>query len=171
MSQRTNERSTVKIRPKPLSGAGFKAPKRARGWVEIYLHGGVGMGKIVKCEPANVIGSIQAGLPFRELDTLRDTLDLPEQTLAAKLGISKATLQRRKAQRRLRPHESDRVLRFARLAGMAIEAMETVENARRWLNSPQTGLGGAIPLDYAQTEIGAREVENLLGRIEFGVYS
>jgi uncharacterized protein (DUF2384 family) len=28
-----------------------------------------------------------------------------------------------------------------------------------------------VPLDYAETEIGAREVENLLGRIEYGVYS
>jgi len=26
-------------------------------------------------------------------------------------------------------------------------------------------------LDYAETEIGAREVDNLLGRIDYGVYS
>ena len=49
--------------------------------------------------------------------------------------------------------------------------MESVENGRRWLNSPQVGLGGATPLEYAETEVGAREVEDLLGRIEHGVYS
>ncbi len=46
-----------------------------------------------------------------------------------------------------------------------------IEAARQWLKSPQRGLGGVIPLDYAQTETGAREVENLLGRIDYGVYS
>ena len=40
-----------------------------------------------------------------------------------------------------------------------------------WLRSQQLGLGGEVPLDYAESEVGAREVEDLLGRIEFGVYS
>jgi putative toxin-antitoxin system antitoxin component (TIGR02293 family) len=55
--------------------------------------------------------------------------------------------------------------------GKAIEVMESEEDARRWLSSPQVGLGGAVPLAFAATEVGAREVEDLLGRIEFGVYS
>ena len=49
--------------------------------------------------------------------------------------------------------------------------MESEENARQWLSSPQFGLGGAVPLKYAETEAGAREVEDLLGRIENAVYS
>jgi putative toxin-antitoxin system antitoxin component (TIGR02293 family) len=57
------------------------------------------------------------------------------------------------------------------LAGHAAEVLEGEDNARRWLTSPQHGLAGATPLDYATTEAGAREVEDLLGRIEFGVYS
>jgi len=55
--------------------------------------------------------------------------------------------------------------------GQAVEVMESEETARQWLTSPQFGLGGAAPLDYAETEVGAREVEDLLGRIEYGVYS
>jgi uncharacterized protein (DUF2384 family) len=46
-----------------------------------------------------------------------------------------------------------------------------VNKARVWLKFPQRGLGGAVPLDYAETEVGAREVDNLLGRIDYGVYS
>jgi putative toxin-antitoxin system antitoxin component (TIGR02293 family) len=91
--------------------------------------------------------------------------------LAPLLGISIATLHRRKAAGRLDPVESDRVLRFARLMGKAIEVLETEENARSWMISPQYGLGGAVPLEYAGTEVGAREVEDLLGRIAYGVYS
>ena len=72
---------------------------------------------------------------------------------------------------RLGPAESDRVVRFARLMGKAVQVMESEDNARKWLTSPQVGLGGAAPLDYAESEMGAREVEDLLGRIEYGVYS
>ena len=63
------------------------------------------------------------------------------------------------------------MLRFARLMGKAVEVMEGEDAARRWLSSPQVGLGGAVPMDYAGTEVGAREIEDLLGRIEYGVYS
>ena len=38
-------------------------------------------------------------------------------------------------------------------------------------NFHSTVSAGAVPLDYAETEIGAREVDNLLGRIEYSVYS
>ncbi len=139
--------------------------KAAQALVKVYA------GSMANFAPAILIASIKAGLPFRELNTLRDSLDVPMQKLAAKLGISPATLQRRKAKGRLDAAESDRLLRYARLMGKAVEVMETQENARSWLNSRQRGLGGEIPLDYAETEIGAREVEDLLGRIEYGVYS
>ncbi|HPC60645.1 MAG TPA: DUF2384 domain-containing protein [Verrucomicrobiota bacterium] len=121
--------------------------------------------------PGKLIEVIRMGLPVQELDVLQASLDVPMDELAPKLGISKATLHRRKAQGRLGPEESDRVLRFARLMGKAVEVLEGEVAARRWLKSPQVGLGGAVPLDYAETEVGAREVEDLLGRIEYGVYS
>jgi putative toxin-antitoxin system antitoxin component (TIGR02293 family) len=58
-----------------------------------------------------------------------------------------------------------------KLMERAIEVLESAENANKWLNSPQYGLGGAVPLEYARTAAGAREVFNILGRIEHGVYS
>ena len=121
--------------------------------------------------PSALIKVLEAGLPVHELDELRAHLDLPMDKLAPMLCISKATLHRRKAAGRLDVAESDRVVRFARLLGKAASVMESIENGRRWLAAPQVGFGGAVPLEYAQTEFGAREVENLLGRIEHGVYS
>ena len=121
--------------------------------------------------PTELIQRIQKGLRFSELKTLQDTLELPFEKLAAKLCISRSTLQRRKAAGRLSPDESDKVVRFSRLLGHATAVFGDAERARAWLKHPQVGLGGAVPLDYAGTEAGAREVENLLGRIEYGVYS
>ena len=118
-----------------------------------------------------LVKELEAGLPVTELAELQHSLDLPTEKLAPMLGISKATFHRRKGTgERLECSVSDRVVRFARLLGKAIKVFGG-EDAKRWLNSPQFGLGGAVPLEYAKTEVGAREVENLLGRIEHGVYS
>src|SRR5213595_3372171 len=121
--------------------------------------------------PSELVRKIQKGLRFSELKTLRNSIDLPFEQLAAKLAISRSTLQRRKVSGRLSPDESDKVIRFARLLEHATNVFGDVDKARAWLKFPQRGLGGAVPLDYAETEIGAREVDNLLGRIDYGVYS
>ena len=121
--------------------------------------------------PRDLVKVVQDGIAFSELETLRTDLDLPLDQLAAKLGMARATLHRRKLSGRLGPDESDKVLRFARLVGQAEQVLGGGDEARQWLSYPQHGLGGAVPLDYARTEVGAREVENLLGRIEHGVYS
>jgi len=121
--------------------------------------------------PGLLIQSVQQGLAVSELEALRDALDLPIEQVALKVGMSKATFHRRQQEGRLTPDESDKVVRFARLVGQAVVAFGSEEAARQWLNAPQRGLGGMVPLTYAETEVGAREVENLLGRIEYGVYS
>jgi putative toxin-antitoxin system antitoxin component (TIGR02293 family) len=56
-------------------------------------------------------------------------------------------------------------------AALAEEVLEDAGRAREWLHQPQRGLGNRIPLDLIRTEAGAREVEDLLGRIEYGVFS
>jgi putative toxin-antitoxin system antitoxin component (TIGR02293 family) len=121
--------------------------------------------------PTDLIRQIQKGLRFSELETLQNSIDMPFEQLAAKLCISRSTLQRRKAAGRLSPDESDKVMRLSRLLEHATNVFGDIEKARAWLKFPQRGLGGAVPLDYAETEVGAREVDNLLGRIDYGVYS
>ena len=121
--------------------------------------------------PAELIRKIQKGLRFSELETLQKSIDLPFEQLAAKLAISRSTLQRRKAAGRLSPDESDKVMRLSRLLEHATNVFGNIERARAWLKFPQRGLGNAVPLDYAETEVGAREVDDLLGRIEYSVYT
>ena len=120
---------------------------------------------------STLIEQVRRGLPIAELATLQSGLQVSIEQLASKLAISRATLQRRKASGRLSPDESDKLLRFSRLLSHATEVFGDSARAREWLKQPQRGLGGAVPLEYAETEIGAREVENLLGRIDYGVYA
>lgn len=127
--------------------------------------------KMKATHPTELVRRIQKGLPYSELKALRKQLDLPLDDLASKLSISRATLHRRKGGGRLSTEESDKVVRFSRLLEHAANVFGNVEKGRAWLKFPQYGLGGAVPLDYAKTEIGAREVDDLLGRIDYDVYS
>ena len=121
--------------------------------------------------PHELIRRIQKGLRFSDLQALQDKIDMPLEQLAGKLSISRSTLQRRKTAGRLSSDESGKVMRFSQLLEHATKIFGNVDMARCWLKHPQRGLGGAVPLDYAETEIGAREVDRLLGRIDYGVYS
>lgn len=105
---------------------------------------------------------------FREL---RKLLAIPEEELGRYLGISPATLHRRKKSGHLETPESERIVRFARLFGQSMEVLESPDAAREWLKTSNPGTAGETPLSYADTEFGAREVENLLGRIDHGVFS
>jgi putative toxin-antitoxin system antitoxin component (TIGR02293 family) len=117
------------------------------------------------------IERIRAGLSFRSVENLQRALAIPMDQLATFLGVSRATLHRRKLQGRLDKTESERLVRYQRLLKTASDVFRDKEDARRWLTHPQPGLGNIAPVEFAKTELGAREVENLLGRIEYSVYS
>src|SRR6266853_3098965 len=104
--------------------------------------------------PTELIRKIQKGLRFTELETLQNSINLPFEQLAAKLSISRSTLQRRKAAGRLSPDESDKVIRYSRLVRQAADFFGDIEKARAWLKHPQYGLCGAVPIEYAGTEAG-----------------
>ena len=108
--------------------------KKAIGGVVSYcVHGPTGK---LSFPSAKMVEVLRVGLPVYELDALQASLAVPMEKLVPMLGISKATLHRRKAEGRLDQAESDRVVRFAKLMGKAVEVMESEENARQWLNSP-----------------------------------
>ncbi|WP_367874772.1 antitoxin Xre/MbcA/ParS toxin-binding domain-containing protein [Luteolibacter sp. Populi] len=125
----------------------------------------------VKDSPADVVAMIRRGLPMEEFHSLAEWLGVTEEELAPLLGISRATLHRRKKTGRLEMPESERLIRIGRLLGRATEVFEREQAAREWLRTPALAFRGESPLAYSDTEIGAREVEYLLGRLEHGVFS
>jgi putative toxin-antitoxin system antitoxin component (TIGR02293 family) len=119
-----------------------------------------------------LIRQVQQGFPFRALDSLESASRLGAAAIAAAVGIPERTLARRKAAGRLSPEESERLLRLALVFEKAVELFEGDAGAAvRWLASPRRALENQTPLAYARTEIGAREVEALMGRMEHGVFA
>ena len=118
-----------------------------------------------------LIRIVKKGLPVSSFEKLKDQIGISGKTLSEIINIVPRTLARRKAEGRFQSNESERLLRLALLFDKAIMVIGDQESARHWFKTPKIALGGKSPLEYADSEIGAREVEDLLGRIEHGVFS
>ncbi len=122
-------------------------------------------------DATQLVEAVRDGLPTGRFDALQRTLGVSSGALSGVLHISPSTLSRRRQRGTFDVVESERLVRLAHLVARAVEVMEGVEAARRWLTEPVRALGGETPLRYASVGPGAREVEHLLTRIEHGVYS
>lgn len=118
----------------------------------------------------DLLRHVRAGLPYGALEAVTVAYRLPLKYTSAILHIPERTLQRRKSSQRLRADESDRLYRLARIATLATEVLGSVEKARDWLARSNRALGGQAPIQVLDTDIGVRQVEDILGRVAHGVY-
>lgn len=101
---------------------------------------------------------------------LAEKLQVTPVHFVAFIGMSRATLDRKQRnQSALGLVESDRVVRYTQLWKQAVHLWGSEEAARQWLTAPEGALGGVSPVDHAATEIGARQVEDLMGQIAHGI--
>jgi len=115
---------------------------------------------------------VQAGFPFNSFVLLARSMVVTKKELAELVQISTRTLNRRQKEGKLKADESDRLLRYARIFTYAIDLFEgDQEAAQNWLSSENRALKGDLPLEVSKTEEGAREVENLIVRLEHGVFA
>ncbi|MBZ5566323.1 MAG: DUF2384 domain-containing protein [Acidobacteriia bacterium] len=129
------------------------------------------LGRVVK-SPGELAQLVRKGLPANSVVALAEKLHVGNTVLSRKLGIPQRTLTRRLSQHsRLTAAESDRTVRLARVYANAIEMIGSEETAVKWLGTANRALGGERPLDQLDTDLGARAVEDVLGRIAYGVYS
>ena len=113
--------------------------------------------------------AIREGVPADRVTLLSESLDVPFSQVLGWLDIPPATMARRIKAGRLGRSESERTIRLARLLERASDVFGGLDRGRTWLQSPQVALGGVTPLQFAETEPGAAEVERLIGRIEHGI--
>jgi putative toxin-antitoxin system antitoxin component (TIGR02293 family) len=115
--------------------------------------------------------AVRQGLPFSALEALSQQLELSPQQCALLLGIPARTVARRKEARQLNPQESDRLYRLARATAQAVAVLGSLDHARLWFRAPNRALACDRPLDLLDTDIGARQVEEVLLRLNYGIFS
>jgi putative toxin-antitoxin system antitoxin component (TIGR02293 family) len=119
-----------------------------------------------------IVKALEKGLPYQALERFQKESSLATEAIAKILRIPPRTWSRRKAAGKLTGPESERLVRLVGLYEKAVSLFEgDSDMARTWLGTSNRGLGRLSPLTLAETELGARAVEDLIGRLEHGVYS
>lgn len=117
-----------------------------------------------------LIPLLRLGLPFIALERTMEAFALSREEVAGILDLPARTLTRRKQTRRLAAAESDRLYRFSRVLAHAERVLGTRAKATLWLHRPNRALQGMTPLALLDTDIGATQVDDVLGRLEHGVF-
>jgi putative toxin-antitoxin system antitoxin component (TIGR02293 family) len=142
---------------------------RSRGAVAKNPHGSLGL---PTGDVFGLVGRLKSGLSFTTLVAFANNSGLTFAEISRVLRIPSRTLARRKSGGKLSALESERLARLAELVDRAVELFEGDGGAAlAWLRAPSKALGKLSPLTLAETEQGARAAEDLIGRLEYGVYS
>lgn len=142
--------------------------------VPVLLSSPEGPARVLELEgerPEDWLAAVRQGLPFTALEAVASQLDLPSAEIGVLLGIPQRTFARRRKLLQLSPQESDRLYRLARSFALAAEVLGSRTRAKQWLLSPNRALAGEVPLQWLDTDIGARQVEEVLLRLSYGVFS
>ena len=119
-----------------------------------------------------LIQKLQTGLSFKALQSFSSEIGIPISEIGETMQVPERTLARRRVAGRLSSEESEKLLRLSYIFEQAVDLFEgNVEAAVAWLRTPKKALAYKTPLTYAGTEIGARQVEDLIGRLKQGVFS
>ena len=118
-----------------------------------------------------LINRIRSGLPYSALESVASRFSVSSTELLQILRIPPRTLARRKKTQVLAADESDRLVRLARLGAFAEEILGNAVRAARWLRESNAALRNNTPIRWLDTDLGAKEVEELLTRIAHGVHS
>ena len=150
--------------------------------IQEILGGERTLGQCVSNEQ-DLIKIVRSGLPQAALEALSQRFDLSTDLVVATLKLQTPTsihhvkqLQPNArnaatAQVRLSVDESERLLRLAMVAAIAVDIFGDQREVSAWLQAPNRALGGVTPLSQMDTDVGVRQVECALGRIEHGVFS
>ncbi|HTQ32313.1 MAG TPA: antitoxin Xre/MbcA/ParS toxin-binding domain-containing protein [Opitutaceae bacterium] len=116
-----------------------------------------------------LVPQLRRGLPVSMLNQVAETLGFSAGLLAEKLGIARRTLTRKQSSGEpLSLEASEKVLRVARVRNLARTLFTTDEAISNWLSQPDAALNDSAPLDLLDTDLGAREVEDLLRALAHG---
>lgn len=148
-------------------GAKARSPKQTSPAASAPASLGISSTDVVQ-----VAKRLQRGLPYTAVERLQQRSGLSLETIGTVTQIPRRTLARRKTQKKLTPQESERLYRLTLVFEKALELFEEdAAAALNWLQTPNKALADLSPLQMSETEIGAREVEDLIGRLEHGVFA
>lgn len=122
--------------------------------------------------PFDFIHIASKGVNANIINNFRIYFNITKDTTAHMLNISEPTLYRWiKANKNLERNYSVKLFEIADLFLYGSELFGNKDSFFKWLNLPNTALGGMEPQELIEIPGGISKVKDILGRIEYGVYS
>ena len=117
------------------------------------------------------INIIKEGISKKDLEHLKEKTDLDYNQLSKVLSVARATLINKKGSARFDMVLSERIVAVADIYSYGYEVFEDENRFNEWIFRANQALGGQSPYDLLDNQYGREEVKNLIGRIDYGVYS
>ena len=114
---------------------------------------------------------VRDGVSKNDLELLKMKTALDYTMLAKALSVTRATLINKKKNEKFNAGLSEKILGMADLYSYGFEVFEDENRFTQWMSKPNKALGGQAPYDLIDNQFGREEVKNLIGRIDYGVYS
>jgi putative toxin-antitoxin system antitoxin component (TIGR02293 family) len=130
------------------------------------LGGRAALGEEIASE-ADLARIVARRIPLRALAHIKRS-GFSEQEVADYVIPPRTRRHRKLRRERLTVDESDRLVRLTRIQAMAEDVFGNAEKANGWLREGLGILDGRAPLDVARTDSGARVVEQILAKIDWG---
>jgi putative toxin-antitoxin system antitoxin component (TIGR02293 family) len=112
------------------------------------------------------------GLSVQAVRTLQRRMQFSNKEISELLAISESTLARREQSKRaLTRDEAEKTIQLSAVMAKGLEVFEEEDDFRHWLETDNVALGGIRPKDLLTSAIGRDQVRDLLGRIQYGIYS
>ena len=111
------------------------------------------------------------GVTKKDLENLKLKTMLDYNKLAKALSVTRATLINKKKQEKFNAALSERIIGLADIYSYGYEVFENEERFNEWMLKPNHALNGKTPFELMDNQFGREEVKNIIGRIDYGVYS
>lgn len=121
--------------------------------------------------PLEKVGIVRDGISKKDLESLKEKTALDYDKLALALAVTRATLINKKGAEKFNAPLSERILDLASLYSYGYEVFEDEARFNQWMFRPNRALGGQAPYDLMDSQFGREEVRDIIGRIDYGVYS
>lgn len=113
-----------------------------------------------------------AGISKHAFDTLAANIGVSKKDFAENIfDVSIRTLERKDSNDKMDKRISSHAIEIARVVKHGYDVFEDKEKLKRWLNTSNPALNGIKPVDLFDTLTGINLVNDILGRIDEGVYS
>ena len=121
--------------------------------------------------PMEKMEIVRSGITKRDLEQLKEKTKLDYEKLAEILLVDSTTLKNKKNNEKFDSSTSERILSLADLYSYGYEVFDNEENFNEWIFTPNRALGEEIPYNVMSSQFGREEIRNIIGRIDYGVYS